>query len=858
MSKNTDQAAARRRRHRLILLAVVIILALPVLGAAVLIASFNPNRYAPQIIAAVARATGRQLTIGGPIRLRLSLSPLIEARSLSLANPPGFPDANLVTLDRVDAQLALLPLLLSHRLDILHLHLVGPNIVLERNAAGTPDWILGPATPATTPTSSVTPAPGAAPAAQAQKYTVALQEVDISNGQLTIKNKVGAPVIISLPSFTGTATALDAPLRLKASAEIDATPFTLAGTVGPVARLFGTGTGPWPVDLTFTLSDATAHVSGTIAHPLNLKGYDATVSADIPALNNLTGSLPPAWIGGLALPPVQNLTASARIVDQNSLVPAIDHLVLKAGVADLSVLRPGLMLNSLDIEMASLDQPLSLNAAATLDGTALTLTGRFGPPQALLPTAWLPASMPPQTNYPVTAKAAFGNASLTVNGAIATPETLAGAALALNATIPDLAALSPLTGSPLPAWKNISAQTTLVDPGGQGLRNAIGLQGLAVTIDNAAFGGDASLFLAKPANLKAALTASQVNLDALLAAMPHTGATAAPVPSPAAPQPNAGAQSPAVSGAKIPVLWLHEGNADLQLSANTLVWNHTTYSALQAHAVLNNGVLTLAPVTGQLPGGSVTASAVIDASHDPATESLKLNAPAMAVAPLLKTFNLPNDAQGTVQVQLNASASGDSLKPITASLNGQFGLAMVNGMVDGTVLNQMFGSVLNTVNLPTSMVGSQGPVAVRCMAARLDATNGIGTFRALALDSSRLRMQGSGTVNFSNDALNLTLRPQVRISGTNLAVPVHVGGTIAAPTTSLAPGRSGPQSLLGELAGDLGLGGAQSAADICPAALSLARMGQPGPAPGAMTSAPTSPAALPAGPTNLLKSIFGK
>ena len=365
--------------------------------------------------------------------------------------------------------------------------------------------------------------------------------MDISNGQLTIKNKNGAPVIISVPSLSGTATALDAPLHLKASAQIGATPFTLAGTVGPVARLSGIGTGPWPVDLTVTLAGATAHVQGAIAHPLAFKGYDANVTADIPALNSLAASLPPAWIGGLALPPVQNLTVSARIVDQNSLIPAIDDLVLQAGAADLSGLRPGLALKSLHIEMASLDQPLSLNATGTMGGNNLSVTGRFGPPQALLPRAWLPASMPPQVNYPVNAQATFGNASLSVHGAIATPETLTGAALALDATIPDLATLGPLIGSPLPTWTNISAQTTLVDPGGQGLRNAIGLQGLAVTMNNAAFGGDASLFLTKPAKLEAALTASQLNLDALLAALPPTASPpnllSGPPPSPAGAQP---------------------------------------------------------------------------------------------------------------------------------------------------------------------------------------------------------------------------------------------------------------------------------------------------------------------------------
>jgi AsmA protein len=344
---------------------------------------------------------------------------------------------------------------------------------------------------------------------------------------------------------------------------------------------------------------------------------------------------------------------------------------------------------------------------------------------------------------------------------------------------------------------------------------------------------------------------------------PTTAAPTTPAPNPTAPAPTqSNASVPAKSwlAEKIPVSLLHAGNADLQLAADTLIWNRTTYSALQLHAVLNNGVLTLAPVTGQLPGGRVTASAVIDASHDPATESLKFSAPAMAVGPLLKAFNLPSGAQGTVQLQLDASGRGNSLQPIAASLDGHLGLAMVNGTVDGTVLNALFGNVLRTIDLPANLVGSQGPVVVRCMATRLDAADGIGTFNALALDSNRLRMQGGGTVNFANDTLNLTVRPQVRISGANIDVPVHVGGIFSAPTTSIAANKTGPQSLLGELAHSLGLGGSPaSSADICPAALSLARMGQPGPAPQPMSKAPAaSPAPAPAGPTDLLNAILGK
>ena len=49
------------------------------------------------------------------------------------------------------------------------------------------------------------------------------------------------------------------------------------------------------------------------------------------------------------------------------------------------------------------------------------------------------------------------------------------------------------------------AQTTVIDPGGLGLRNAVGLDGLAVAMDNAAFGGTANLYFGAQPRLRTAL-----------------------------------------------------------------------------------------------------------------------------------------------------------------------------------------------------------------------------------------------------------------------------------------------------------------------------------------------------------------
>jgi uncharacterized protein involved in outer membrane biogenesis len=861
-----------------IITVIAVIIILPAAAVAIFVASFDPNRYAPQIIAAVQQATGRTLTIGSPIQLKLSFTPTIEAENLSLSNPPGFADTNFLTLQRVDAQFALLPLL-SHRLDILHLVLTGPQFSLQTNKTGQSNWDFSSAPAANAPTQPTTPAqPSAA------GYQIALESAEIQDGLITLKNPDGSTAsTLAIVSLTGTADSPSSPLNLKAAASYNNTPFTLSGSTGPVERFTGTGIGPWPVNLTLATAGATATIAGGIKNPSAASGYDVTVNAAIPALEAMAPVIPPAYIPAGGLPPIHGITASARIVDQKSTIPAIDNLSIKAGQSDLSTFRPGLALTSLDIEMASLDKPISINLAATMAPSAtatqlvpLSLTGSFGPPQALFDPALLPSTMPPQTNYPINLQAAAGPANASITGAIATPAKLSGVALAISASVPDLSALSPLAGTPLPAWKNIKLQTTVIDPGGLGLRKAAGLDTLTLSMDNAAIGGDASLYFGAHPRLQADLSGQQINLDALLAAIPPP---AAPAASPATPSPTpAPALAPAgiIPTQPLPFGLLKAADADIQFSADQLIFNKSAYTAIQLHAVVLGGKLTINPFTGQLPGGSVSLTGTADANATPPAVTLSLNAPALALSPFLKTFGLDNTAQGTVQARLNLSGAGSSLHDLAASLNGQIGLATVNGLIDGAVLDQVFGAALGAVGLPAKLVGAQGPVAVRCFGLRIDSAAGIGTIRALALDSSRLQLQGGGTLNFGPETLAMVLQPQLRIAGSPVGVPVQVGGTFAAPTysvASLATVRAaasaatglaatlvnqigGSQTLLGNIASAVGLG----TPDICPDALSLARLGQPGPAAPPPTNVSSGGIIAPItnGPKNLLNSLFGK
>jgi len=855
--------------RRIVIAVVIAVIIVPTVLVALFISEFDPNQYGPALAAAVAKATGRQLIIGGPIKISLSLNPEISADNVSLVNPPGFTDPDLLTIHRLQARIALLPLLV-HRLNIIKLIVLRPAVILETTNTGAADWDL---TPPSSPAMSAAGAPGP----HLSDYKMALEAVEIQDGSIITRPAHSPnPITIALASVTGTAASSSSPLNLHAQASFDGVPIDLNGVVGPVARFSGAGSGPWQIDLTLSSSIATANVDGSVSAPRKFSGYDLSVKFAVPALETVVDALPRGLLVKAELPPLHGVVGSAEVVDQNAPIPAINHLTIKAGASDLSSFRPGLTLTGLDIEVPSLAQPISVNATGAIGTVPLSLAAHFGPASVFINPAWLPSiANPSPPNFPVSIKVQAGNDSLDMEGGIATPMTLSGAALNVNISVPDLSKLSPLAGTALPGWKNIAAQGSLTDPGGLGLMNAIGVDSLVFTMDNAALGGDLGWYFGNHQRLQIALRAQQINLDAVLAPSPGTPATPVVPPVPVSAVQQADATVPQF---ELPVATLKNASADIQLAADRLVFNQATYTALQGHAVLANGVLKINPVTAVLPGGGVTANATVDATKDPAAATLTIDAPALALSPFLKALSLPSDAEGTVQAGLSVAGTGNSLQDLSRSMNGQLGMAMVQGTVDGAVLSRLFGTALSAVDLPASLVGAQGPVAVRCFGLRVDAQNGIGQISTLTLDSSRLLVQGGGSLNFGDQTLGIILRPQIRVAGNAIGIPVEIGGTFSDPTASVAPLAAvqgaaktavglteslaedvpGASRLLGKIDNKFG---SASTGDVCPAALSLARLGKPGPAAppeSAAASAGADGAAPNTGPKTLLNALFGK
>ena len=109
---------------------------------------------------------------------------------------------------------------------------------------------------------------------------------------------------------------------------------------------------------------------------------------------------------------------------------------------------------------------------------------------------------------------------------------------------------------------------------------------------------------------------------------------------------------------------------------------------------------------------------------------------------------------------------------------------MAGGTIDNRLLGSLLGKVMDSLNA-LDLVGKGGTSAVKCFALRMDARHGIGAINPLALSSSLLTMTGVGTINLGAETVALALRPQARVAGTGLVIPIAVSGPIRDPAVKV-------------------------------------------------------------------------
>ncbi|CAO3429619.1 AsmA family protein [Azospirillum doebereinerae] len=200
------------------------------------------NAYKGTIAERVSAATGRTVELRGDIGLTLLPSPALTLRDARLANPAGAAEPDMARLKKLDARVALGPLL-TGRIQVESVTLVEPVFVVEVLKDGRLNWDLSGGAPA---------ASGRLPAADGFVSAVSFDRVTVENGTVVYRDdRSGRTETLDAVNAAVVAGSLTGPFQLQGDfhlrglslhAEVTAGRFTDGAAVPVRAALSMPGT----------------------------------------------------------------------------------------------------------------------------------------------------------------------------------------------------------------------------------------------------------------------------------------------------------------------------------------------------------------------------------------------------------------------------------------------------------------------------------------------------------------------------------------------------------------------------------------------------------------------------------------
>jgi AsmA protein len=692
------------------LLAVLVLLGV---AAAVLIATFDANRYKGLAIDWMQKERNRTLAIDGPVQLSVFPQLAVKLSGVKLSER-GRAD-EFVSVQEAALSVRVMPLF-RKELVVDKVSARGVKAVYTRNAKGERNIDDLLATSASTEAS----------AGPALRFDVS--GVQFDDLQLTMRDdfsKVQGTVLLKTLSAGRLADGVETPVKLLAAVDLKQP---------QLVKLQIDGSTTLKPDLAksgVTLSNMKLRAVGDVPQA---KGLDATFGGglawDGQALqaDKLTVDVAKAQIAGLALAG-SKLSAAHLTLDAKGEILTLEKLQLAlAGQQGKSPFE------------ATLDWPQLAVTATSLKGSGLTgkfkisgassLSGEFktGAPSGQFNALRLPA-------LALTAVGTAGprkvDATLKTDVLLSVGRTSASfERLDLKANIVDPA----LKNLELAVRGNASADTQQAKWALDGSLNANRFDSTGSTT----FGG-------KVPNVQATARFDNLDLNKLLASD-----KAAPAPSAAAPAETA-----------VEMEGLAAINGKFALAAGELSFRQYRVADAKLDLALDGGNLRISKLTGRAWGGQIDASGSASAKG---ALAVQLNATGVNVNALLKDVAGKDILEGTGRVQANVTTNGNTLGALRSNLAGSAALQLRDGAVKGINLAKSFRQA------KAALTGRQDALTKAQQTEKTDFSeltataqiaNGVARSTDLDAKSPFLRLGGAGTFDIGKGRIDYTAKGTV-------------------------------------------------------------------------------------------------
>jgi uncharacterized protein involved in outer membrane biogenesis len=278
-----------------VLIALGALIAALLIGLVYLSTLISPAKLTQLLVLEVREATGRELTIAGPVRLGFFPKIAVSAEQVSLSNAAWAKNLQMASLEKVALEISLLPLL-SGRIEVSSILLAGLTLNLETNAKGEGNWLMsGVASP-----NGATASPSI-DADTADRNTVLIENLNLTNGQIYYQPSGAAVSSYGISRLSLQKSGSDT--VISADVKQDTLAIAIKGkmtSIREVLRSMGTKAIDVNFDFEVALGGRPTQLKGKAAlNPSKPSQFDLSFKADeldlsaIPAFNSPTSPIKP-------------------------------------------------------------------------------------------------------------------------------------------------------------------------------------------------------------------------------------------------------------------------------------------------------------------------------------------------------------------------------------------------------------------------------------------------------------------------------------------------------------------------------------------------------------------------------------
>ncbi|GGP19915.1 membrane protein [Silvimonas iriomotensis] len=370
--------------------------------------------------------------------------------------------------------------------------------------------------------------------------------------------------------------------------------------------------------------------------------------------------------------------------------------------------------------------------------------------------------------YPLEASGVVGQTRFAAKGTVTNPQKLGVLSLNFNLSGQSLAQLFPILKLPLPATPPYRLAGHL-----QHQNQVWQLQRFTGRVGSSDLSGNFAVDLApKTKMITADLQSQKVDLadfSGFIGARSESGQPAPPKGDRVLPDNPFNVEK------------LNVANADVKFHGAQIVNASLPLDNLDAHLLLQDGVLRFDPLNVGVAGGHVVSKLSLDSNATPLKTAVDASASRLQLTQLVPELGKSKEASaGLVGGKARLDMQGNSVAKMLGSANGNVAVIMDGGQISKLLMRL---TNLDVANLVPILFTGDKPVPVRCMVADLGATNGDATIKTLILDTDKQVVTGSGNINFRDEHIDMALKSNPKdISLVAFRGPINISGPFKKPS----------------------------------------------------------------------------